>query len=154
MKIKFSNILFLLVIISILSFYRCSSGTQTTTEGSESDEQYIESTVEKSAFTSVPFERPSHQSGYFFTYRFRTSDDRIYDIDEFLNNLALEGFNIVSAWYFSGPNCGSSKTIYHPQLIVQLITRDLRLNNFNFVITTDRIVFKCTENTVRYIPVK
>ena len=153
-KSKILQILFVLSLLSMLALNKCSSGTQATTEGSESDEQQTESTVEKSAFTSVPFERPSQQSGYFFTYRFRTSDDRINNIDEFLKNLALEGFNIVSAWYFSGPNCGSSKTIYHPQLIVQLSTRDLRLNNFNFVFTTDRIVFKCSENTVRYIPVK
>lgn len=153
-KSKILQILFVLSLFSMLAINNCSSGTRTTTEGIESDEQDIESTVEKSAFTSVPFERPSQQSGHFFTYRFRTSDDRIYDIDEFLNNLAFEGFNIISAWYFAGPNCGTSKTIYHPQLIVQLNTRDLRLNNFNFVFTTDRIVFKCTENTFRYIPVK
>lgn len=140
--------------LSILALNNCSPSTQTTTEGSESENQEKETTFEKSAFVKALFKNPSQQSGHFFTYRFKTSNDRINDIDEFLNNLASEGFDIISAWYFAGPNCGSSKTIYHPQLIVQLSTRDLRLNNFNFVFTTDRIIFKCTENTVRYIPVK
>lgn len=154
MNMKFSNILFLLVIISILSAYRCSSGTQTSAEIRDSEEQESETTVEKSAFVSVPFERPSQQSGFYFTYRFRTSDDRIYDIDEFLNNLASEGFNIISAWYFAGPNCGSTRTIYHPQLIVQLKKKDLRINNYNFLYTSDKLIFKCTENTVKYVPQK
>jgi hypothetical protein len=153
-KSKILQILFVISLLSLLALNNCSSGTQTTTERSESEEQESETTIEKSAFVKVPFERASQQSGHFFTYRFRTSDDRIYDIDEFLNNLASEGFDIISAWYFAGPNCGSSKTIYHPQLIVQLSTRDLRLNNFNFVYTTDRIIFKCTENTDRYIQKK
>ncbi|MFO7524126.1 MAG: hypothetical protein R6W68_01610 [Ignavibacteriaceae bacterium] len=152
MKIKFSNILFLLVIISILSFYRCSSGTQTTFEDRESDEQKTESTVEKSAFISVPFEKPSQQSGYYFMYRFKTSDDRIYNIIDFLTGLSSEGFDIAAAWYFAGPNCGNSKTIYHPQLMVQLKKKDLRMNNYNFVYLTDKLIFKCTESTEMYVP--
>jgi hypothetical protein len=154
MNIKFSNILFLLVIISMLSAYRCSSGTQTSAEIRDSEEQKSETIVEKSAFVSVPFERPSQQSGFYFTYRFRTSDDRIYDIMDFLTGLVSEGFDIAAAWYFAGPNCGTSKTIYHPQLIVQLKKKDLRMNNYNFLYTTDKLIFKCTENTVKYVPRK
>lgn len=151
---KTLQVLLVSLLILMLALNRCSSGIQTTTEGSGSEKQETVKTVEKSAFISVPFERPSHQSGYFFTYRFRTSNDRIYDIDEFLNGLASEGFEIVSAWYFAGPSCGSLKTIYHPQLVVQLSTKNLRLNNFNFVYITDKLIFKCTENTVRYIPAR
>lgn len=152
MTIKFSNILFLIVIISTLSFYRCSSGTQTSSDDRDAAEQESESTVEKSAFVSVPFERPSQQSGFYFSYRFRTSDDRIYDIMDFLTGLSSEGFDIAAAWYFPGPNCGSSKTIYHPQLMVQLKKKDLRMNNYNFVFLTDKLIFKCTESTEMYVP--
>lgn len=154
MNIKFSNILFLLVIISMLSAYRCSSGTQTSAEIRDSEKQESETTVEKSAFVCVPFEKPSQQSGFYFTYRFRTSDDKFFDIMDFLTGLSSEGFDIAAAWYFTGPNCGSTRTIYHPQLIVQLENKDLRLINFNFLYTTDKLIFKCTENTVMYVPQK
>lgn len=151
---KTLQVLLVSLLISMLALNKCSSGIQTTTEDSGSEKQETIITAEKSAFVSVPFERPSQQSGHFFTYRFRTSDDMINDINQFLNDLASEGFDIISAWYFAGPNCGSSKTIYHPQLVVQLSTKNLRLNNFNFVYITDKLIFKCTENTVRYIPAR
>lgn len=151
-KIKIFLTLFVLSILSIVSLNKCSSGTRTTAEASESEGQQTESTVEKSAFISVPFEKPSQQSGYYFMYRFRTSDDKIYNIIDFLTGLSSEEFDIAAAWYFPGPNCGSSKTIYHPQLMVQLKKKDLRMNNYNFVFLTDKLIFKCTESTEMYVP--
>lgn len=144
----------LLILIGIMMLISCSSNTEITEENDESEVTVSETDVVKSAFISVPFERPSQQTGHYFSYRFRTSDDRIYNIDEFLNSLYTEGFEINSAWYFAGPTCGSSKTIYHPQLIVQLASRDLRLKNFNFVPITDQLIFKCSESTIMYIPSK
>lgn len=154
MLFKNSKIVRILFIFLGLQLYQCSGSGNVTSDSNQETDKISDSTQthEVSLFKQVEFERPTQQTGYFFTFRFRTSEDRINNIDEFLNYLSEEKFNIISAWYFAGPHCGNLRTIYHPQLIVQLSSKDLRLNNYNFVYITDKIIFKCSENTIRFVP--
>jgi hypothetical protein len=153
MKNIFLIIFFTLLVVSSHTFYQCSSGSNISSGTGNNDEMQnkLEQKSEQPAFVSIPFEKPIQDSGHYFTYRFRNSDDKILDIVDFLTILSSEGFNIVEAWYFPGPNCGYSRTTYHPQLIIKLKNYDSRLKNFNFTYLSNKLILKCSENTSMYV---
>lgn len=99
-------------------------------------------------------------SGYYYTFNFNQHKIKKDKIDQFLNMLYANGYNIISAWYRpSVADCNEGlfydRNIYHkklePVFILLLSDFDDSIIEYNFYALMDRPVILCPYNVEEYI---